>query len=83
MPYNFTDPRDRDRANYKLWVKYKPALAHSVAKIKVYYSYDRKQHPQHGLHKLMKLLDKRKALVQIAILYDNRLNKEIQRFKYN
>lgn len=79
--YNFKKLEPKSKALYKLWVKYLPEFVSAkLPQIKVYYSYDKKEDPEHGYRKLMSMLYQRLHKISIAILYNNKTNKEIKRF---
>ncbi len=79
--HNFKRADHKARALYKLWVKYLPEfVSPKLPQIKVYYSLDRPGNPEHGKNKLLQMLQERLHKIKLAILYDNRSNKEIKRF---
>ncbi|MFN8436027.1 MAG: hypothetical protein U0V72_00195 [Cytophagales bacterium] len=78
---NFTRDDVKEKARYKLWVKYLPQFVSAkLPQIKVYYSYDKPGDPEFGYRKLLSMLYQRIHKIKLAILYDNHSNKEIKRF---
>lgn len=78
---NFKNEGTKQRALFKLWVRYRLAYVNEMLpEIKVYYSHDRVDSPLFGYHKLLSMLEKRMHMVVCAIMYDNQTNKEIKRY---
>ena len=79
---NFRRKDVKDKALYKLWVKYIAVVPmRNTPIIKVYYSYEKKNDPSFGYNKLLTMIQKRLHKIRIAILYNNKTHQEIQRFE--
>jgi len=76
---NFTREDVKQQSQYKLWVCYKSEyLQGKINPKQTYYSYNSKK--DGGYANLLKLVEARKHMIRIAILFDNKTNKELRRF---
>ena len=77
---NFRKQENKERSKYKLWVLFKPGLG--VSNLRNSFSYfGYNSDKDGGIARLLKLAERKKTIMKIAILYDNQTEKEIQRFK--
>ncbi len=78
---NFRQQQPKRSARYRVWIKYKMKfVSELLPQSKVYYSYEKENDPLFGYNKLLTMVRKRLDKIEIAILYNNQTNQELQRF---
>ena len=78
---NFKRNEHKDKALFKLWVKYRQEYVNErLPQIKVYYSHEKPGDATHGFDKLMDLVNRRIEKIEKYRLYNNITKEELKKY---